>query len=270
MWKGILYSIITLIVYHLAIEGLGLLFSFVFTRDYFLNIEEFYFLFIDTIFYLVLIGISVFFIKKWGKTRIIDKDKFTIKNIFLVFVLFILFRLVEDPLLRRKIILGTEKFPMMEKQIITTSIERISLILNIIILGPIFEELLFRRILINFFLKKYLILGIIFSSLIFASIHFNSSYTNYHSVLSSFLFGFVACLIYIRKGLLYSILFHMGYNTIWLILKGNKTKYWSILKELNFGVIYWGIIITSVGIILYFSVISINQIISYSMESKDK
>jgi membrane protease YdiL (CAAX protease family) len=262
MWKGVLYSVIAIITYYLIISGFSSLFEFIFTTEKFSEINDSYLLFIDSIIYLVFICLAIIFIKKFKKVNI-NTSKITLNFIFKLLFFVLVFRLMEDPLLNINIILGREAIPVNESQNPTTIIEMISTISGIVLLGPIFEELFFRKIILNFFETKYLSVGIIVSSLLFALIHLNTSSLNYISVLLSFVFGIIACLIYLKKGLFYTILFHIAYNFLWVVLKEFRFEYWSILKKLDFGIIYWVLVILSFGVVFYFSLKNIKQLFLY-------
>tara|TARA_B110000046_G_scaffold168176_1_gene186387 strand:- start:5257 stop:6054 length:798 start_codon:yes stop_codon:yes gene_type:complete len=258
--KGILYSVISITLYYLIITGFGYLITFIFTTEYFLNVNEAYFLFIDSIIYLIFICLAIFFIRKFSKTSILGSKispNFILKILFFI----IIFRFMEDPMLNIDIVFGNEIIPVGENQNSTITMELISTFLGIVLLGPIFEELFFRQIILSFFGRKYLITGVLVSSVLFALIHINISSINYISVILSFAFGIVACLIYFKKGLYYSILFHVGYNFFWFLLKEFRFEYWSILKKLDFGIGYWLITIGSLIAVLYFSYSNFKRVI---------
>jgi len=89
-----------------------------------------------------------------------------------------------------------------------------------VFIGPIIEEILFRRVIFGFFARKLTLpLSLIFTSVIFAAIHFNIV-----NFLSLFLLAITWQLIFIYYKSLYpSIIFHMFHNgiaiTILVILK---------------------------------------------------
>jgi len=251
MRKSILQSIITVAVYFLIIKLLGALFNFILVREEFIDINESYLYFLDTIVYLILTISALLFIKKWkGKT--IEKGNISLKNVLLIIGVVIFYRFLEDPFLRLDIITGTNNFPIIQDDISDNTVRFISSFLNVVLLGALFEELLFRKIILDFFKPRYLILGVLFSSFLFALIHIKGSYINYTTLLLAFVFGVLACIVCIKYGLVYSLLLHIGYNFVWLYLQINKMMYWEILKELNFGYIYWTLIIISLGIITLF------------------
>ena len=135
---------------------------------------------------------------------------------------------------------------------------QIFFLLKVILLVPILEEVFFRGVVLRIFLNKNasIILSIIISSLLFALIHFNPLSINYITILTAFSFGIIAGIVYIRYGLLYAIIFHMLHNILWLIIRENRNTYWDILKEMDFGALYWTIISFSlISIIFIFNII---------------
>jgi hypothetical protein len=61
MWKSILYTFIAFILYFLSITILGLLLSSNIVADFFLNIDESYWLFLNLFVYLLLIAITIIY-----------------------------------------------------------------------------------------------------------------------------------------------------------------------------------------------------------------
>jgi membrane protease YdiL (CAAX protease family) len=257
MRKSILYTIIAICFYYLSAYSLALPLRIETIGDFFFNIDESYLLIYELFVYLFLITIALIFIKIYGVGRYpITDRKITIQSIIQVVIIAILIRIIEDPILKINMIMG-ERFPVINTNETTPLLELIIMIFVIVLFGPIYEELLFRRIILNFYDKKNITVGIVLSSIFFAFMHFNLSFTNYTSVFPIFIFGLIACLIYIRKGLFYSILFHISYNILWLIINENKKQYWSILQKLDFGVWYWIIVIVSLSLFLYIGMIKL-------------
>jgi len=122
--------------------------------------------------------------------------------------------------------------------------------INIVVLSSILEEVVFRRILLGQFLKDQIFSSILFSSFLFTLKHFTYDFNELFMV---FIFGLITALFYLRYGLFYSILFHGIYNLIWLFIGLNTSLYWSVLKWLDFGILYWLIFIFSTSIFLWLS-----------------
>ena len=89
--------------------------------------------------------------------------------------------------------------------------------ISILIIAPVFEELLFRKYLLIELLKKYpLKWSVILSSVLFSLIHL----PNYGNLIPTFVFGIICCLIYLKtKNILYTIILHFLFNFIPNILK---------------------------------------------------
>ncbi len=252
MWKGILYTVITIIFYYLISTGLTLVLSLDDSIEFLSNINESVLLFINSFFYLFLISIIFIFLSIYKVRRYsVTKSKISLKAIFQILSIVVIMRIIEDPLLRMSTIIENVNIPTVEVQKIISFPELISIIFGVVLLGPVFEEILFRKIMLSFYTKEHLIVGILLSSFIFAFTHFNDSFTNYLSFFFSFMFGIVACCVYLKKGLFYGILFHVSYNMLWLILQEHEKAYWYVLQVLNFGVWYWLIIMTSMSLFLY-------------------
>lgn len=241
MWRSITYSILTIIIYYFIIKGFEEIFKYIITsNESLLNINEDYFYLADTVIYSVLILLVTVVIKKTANNIPNFKNVFSFKSLLAIILLGLIIRLFEDPFLRMDIVLRNEDFPVIEDLQLSGFLGKAITFFNVVLLAPVFEELVFRKLILNFFKIQNLFLGIILSSLLFALIHIKSlDYINYTSIILAFIFGVIACVIYLRYGLTYSIIFHVIYNLIWFVFKEYKQEYWNTLKELNFGFIYW-------------------------------
>lgn len=122
------------------------------------------------------------------------------------------------------------------KQILTLNNSIINLICSIILI-PIFEEIMFRGIIFNFFRKNYsLTFSIIFQALIFGVFH-----GNYLQVIYTFIGGLTLALIYIYcDSILGNILLHIIFNLCGSII---IPKLLFINKTINYLLLIIGIII---------------------------
>ncbi len=254
MWRSVIYSILTLVVYFIIIKSFGELFSYILLRDAFLDIKDDYLYLVETIIYSFLIFLAILFIKQRVNNMYAFKSVFSFKIILTILILGFLVRLFEDPFLRMNIILGHRDFPAIENFQSNGVLGKIITFLNVVFLATIFEELVFRKLILSFFKVKNLFFGVIFSSVLFALIHINNiDYINYTTITLAFIFGIIACIIFLKYGLLYCITFHIIYNLIWFVLKEYKQEYWNTLKELSFGIIYWLICSVSLVLVLLFA-----------------
>jgi len=236
---SIFKTILVFIFYILFIVGITLsIFSFIGNDNLLLKYVDI----VEIIVYSILLMLYILFLKKDGN-RI--NFKVNLKFIFYPFLFALLYRIVEDPILRNKIILGKMEFPKIAEQKEINFI----LIFNTVIIIPIVEELFFRKIMINYFKNSGLLFGLFFSSLLFSIIHIESTVFDFFRVLDKFLFGILAGIIYIKWGLFFSVTFHIISNLIWYILFINTNIYFTLLKSFNFGYFYWFTIITSLILI---------------------
>lgn len=120
------------------------------------------------------------------------------------------------------------------------------LVLEITLIGPIIEEILFRGIILNGLLKKYSpSKAILFSSLLFSLIH-----GNLPQMFNALFFGILLGLIYIKTKSLYAVIFtHIIANTLSIILSALE-EYMPILGN-PLLLILLGLLLLAVFIILY-------------------
>ena len=253
MLKSLFKSLAVLFIYYASNFLLAKLFAFIFIRDIFSNVNTSYFLLINTFIYILFSVLAYFFIKKQKPS--LSNELISFKNIFVVIVLIFSFRVFEDPILRMEIIVGKLMIPDKVENNSLSMVSNVITFINIIVLAPLFEELFFKRIILNFFDRKKFLIGMLISSIGFTLIHINP--INWNSItsvqlLAFFLFGLVSCIIYFRYGLFHSILFHSGYNLLWFIANVGLIEYWKILKNLNFGIGYWGLVVLSIISLSYY------------------
>lgn len=117
-----------------------------------------------------------------------------------------------------------------------------------IIIAPIFEELFFRKYLINKLkINNSKVITLLISSICFALIHLE--YPN--NVIPTFLFGLGSGIVYLKTNKIgYSILLHFICNSLWLIDLVLEDKFYNFLYTLEFNLIYWMIFI--LGILMSF------------------
>ncbi len=245
---SIIKSIAFVTLYLGVVYGVNFIFSLLIKNyDVLLEIREDYFLLVDTIIYAFFILLFSFKYKNNFSVRGIKID---FEKTLLVLLIATLYRVVEDPCFRLNIIFDIEDIKHPLGEVFKTSTEAIIVFLNVVVLSAIFEETLFRKIILTYFKKNNLIFGAILSSVLFTSIHINFSNVDFVKIVPIFLFGITAAIIYLRYGLKYSIVYHAGYNTLWFVISLNNQMYWNVLSYLDFGYIYWGFIFASVIVLL--------------------
>jgi membrane protease YdiL (CAAX protease family) len=191
----------------------------------------------------ILILLTLFF------RTIKSQKKIQIKttNFLIVIVLAILTRIIDDPIHRYLEILGLSEFPKKIENIYTPNYPFFRLI-TMILLAPILEEIFFRSIIFDKFLKKNLniTVSILISSFLFSIIHiYPDGVINWTTLCFAFVFGVIAAKIYLKYGLFYVIILHVFVNLIWFLININRELYWSIINYLDFRIIYWLIISTA-------------------------
>lgn len=122
-------------------------------------------------------------------------------------------------------------------------------IISMVLLGPIFEELFYRKIIFARLLEKHsLNVSILVSSICFALVHLPS----YKNLLPTFIFGIISCLIYYKtRNIFYSIILHVlaNLNVVLLSLYGEGFYEW--IFSLKFNMLYWLVFLTGVAITLF-------------------
>ncbi|WP_161635358.1 CPBP family intramembrane glutamic endopeptidase [Aquimarina macrocephali] len=198
---------------------------------------------------LIALSLLILLFKKTFKNT--EKERLALSKMYYVLLIFILaigIHLLKDPFFRYKHILFEE--PLLNPSnlgSIDFSLDIVFKMIYTIILLPVLEELLFRRIIFKSLLNKYsnLWIAILISSLLFSIIHLSIN-----NLIPTFLFGVIASYIYFKtNNIWYSILLHVISNLIWFIIYLYPKKYWEVLEILNFGVSYWLIITFGIGLI---------------------
>ena len=234
------------------------------------NVKEFYFDFIDTFIYIVLIGITIFIKKKeigWLKSPNIKR-----LNVVLIIILVLSFGLLEDLLLRFDVIVANTSGSEMITKNGKNNIELLLIFFNMVILIPIYEELTFRFTIFNYFINNRIVIGYFFSSLLFALINMNLYSFNGVALISAFIFGLVANLLYLKIGLWSSLLFHFLYNLLWFSIQNYKELYWDYFLDFEYDSKYWLLLAFSFTIfgVLIIYLLVINPVKSYAIEGKSK
>lgn len=257
MLSSLFKSFIVLGLYFSILFGVENLFKFFFLRKELADINPDYFLFVPVLMNLLFIILLLLTMKKKKSFEPL-KVKLIIRYVYVTFLLAISFFCFKEPFLRIDLILDDIKIPELITKRSRSFIDLIASFLNFVILTPIFEELLFRKKLLSFFSRKNILVGVVSSSFIFSFIHLEFDNINILPLLIFFFFGLISSLLYIRYGFLYNLLFHIISNLIWFLLDLNRDIYWGILRGLNFGFLYWTIVVASTLMFSYLIYIIIN------------
>jgi len=123
------------------------------------------------------------------------------------------------------------------------------LLINSLILAPIVEELVFRELIFRVTFNQVISwkIWLVISTLCFALIHIDSI----ESFVAALIMGFVLGIIYMKQGILYSIVAHLFYNIFWLFLHVKNDVYLSALNKLNFGLGYFTIVVLCLAFMIY-------------------
>ena len=234
--KPVIYSIFAVALYLCTLFTISYIFKFAISRFDFSNINDLWIEFIEPSVYLTFI--LVLLLVNVRKEGFLIKKNISLKTVVIVLLLAISYRVFEDPIFRINLIFEGFDKPEIFASANSLMVNLIRAV-NIIILASVFEELLFRKTILNLFKKEGVRFGILFSSFLFAIIHIKNPYFSYSTLITAFIFSIIASMIYMKYNLLYSILFHIFYNSIWYALKLNSELYWTTLEYLNFDYRYW-------------------------------
>jgi hypothetical protein len=174
-----------------------------------------------------------------------------VKFLLLTVIGVIGFRLLEDPFFRFKnIFFEKHLLNLSEIETISFSVSLMLRAIYAVLLIPIIEELLFRKIIFKTLLKKYskLWLAILISSVLFSLIHLSIV-----SFLPKLIFGIIVAYIYYKSNnIWYPITFHVFSNLLWFLILINPRGYWILLEKLNFKISYWLVVVIGIGLISLF------------------
>lgn len=204
-----------------------------------------------------------YFIKEEFPLSDIKKPNYD-ENLFLpLLIIAVGFAIAEQPIfdLYAKYTLPDDVYRSLDfRQSSWNLIDFMSLILTIV-LAPVFEELFFRKYLIDNLSKRYSVKNaLMMSSLLFAIIHL----PNFANILPTFALGLISAYIYLKSGkIIHSILLHamsnllvILYNNFGQVLDGN-------LRKMDFDLSYW--LIFLLGILILFAGL---QLFSRKLEEK--
>ncbi len=202
----------------------------------------------DIIYSLIIITIILYFNKRnknIGRVKLSFSTNYSL--IFYILISTIIFKILVDPIFRLNEILDTTLILNDKKPIFNSLPQNILIFIDVVLLTPIIEEIIFRGYILKILEKKKLVPKILFTSFLFTLTHIPS---DLNSLFVIFIFAILLGLISLRFGLIYSIIFHSLYNFIWFIMYIFSHKYWQLLESLKFNYIYWSVIVLSAIIFL--------------------
>lgn len=207
--------------------------------------------------YLLFLSIIFLIVQRNEETKFSKITKhFSYTTFLIVIILTAFLRIGIDPIFRFYNIIGKSEIPSISN-ISYLETADIVLLFRVTVVAPIFEEIVFRKLLLYQFTKKNesIIKGILFTSLLFGLVHIQTL-----TIGASIFLGLLTAIIYLRYGIFYSILSHSFYNLIWYFFNYNPNVYWTFLEKLDFGLLYWSIIIISIVILLVYGKKKLSEI----------
>jgi len=252
-------SLLTTLIYYLLTSGISII-LYLTLGKYLLNINIDYLSILDSMVYLIILIILISFRKRTNLEYWSDNNSLIFYLISIIIIAFT-FRISVDPIYRFDLIFNSSDFPTNFSREVSL-FKKFAVFLNIVLLAPIVEELVFRGIILNKIVKEYgIITSLLVSSLLFSLIHINFYPFSFNiiSFLNAFFLGIITGLIFLKIGIKYSITLHFLINLIWYILNYFLSEeYWKALIHLEFNFLYW--IIVTLGLaILLFPLSSINK-----------
>lgn len=245
-------SLVITILYFL----LGILAGFLstlFLGNYLMELDPSLIRITKTVAYSAIMLIVLFFVHKARNLPKISNQKtIDYKFILLIIIVALLYIIISDPLYNYDLILRAEKYVSEKNQI--PILQKIILFLNLVVLTVIAEELVFRKVILGILIEKGFWISLLFSSILFALIHINPYSVDHVAILNAFITGIISGLIYMKKGIIYSILFHCSYNFFVFLVQVNDYEYWSIINKLDFGFVYWMIIMSCLILLIFFTI----------------
>ena len=198
---------------------------------------------VNTIIYSPLL-IILLIVNKYKFNHLGNNNKISFKLLIISVIAIVAFRIIEDPFFRLNNILLKEEINIPVSYSFNLK-QLVGYFLGIVILAPIVEELFFRKYMIDKLVKKNYVIATILPSLFFAGMHIK-----FPNIFLSFVMGLILSLMYLKyRDVRYTIIFHSGYNLLWLLLFIYNHHYWLLIKTLNFNFIYWSIVIISIVVL---------------------
>lgn len=177
---------------------------------------------------------------------------FETKNLNLKIILYFLlivigFGFAEQPLIDFKMIIDYYQYSEVKHysfKFSGFSTTYIYIIIQTLLVSPVFEELFFRKFLFVQLLKKNKTQkAIMISSLCFSIIHFETP----SNLVPTFIFGIITCLIYLKtKKIIYLIILHFLFNLCYILYSIYGESFFDWLYGLNYNFMYWALFLFGV------------------------
>ncbi|RXP46338.1 CPBP family intramembrane metalloprotease [Lutibacter sp. HS1-25] len=216
---------------------------------------EHYSLLLNILIYVPIFGFLVFIvsylrIQKQENLFFIKKGK-ELKKIFISLILIYFGSFLVNPFYHN---FNSDKIPVFEFNSIPLN-DNIIEILSVILIAPIFEELFFRALLLNPFIKeKKVLFGVIITSLLYSISHLYITSISYHVdyifLINYFLIGIIFSVLRVNFGLIYAIIAHFIYNLLTFLYDKEIINLF-VLDYINFSSLYWSIYILMMLLIVF-------------------
>lgn len=248
--KSVTFKIFLLISVYVILFFLEVLLLFV--LDGYLLLEEIDFLFFQCL-YKGIITLGIILLYRHNKSLKTTSyfESIDYKDFFIIFVLAFFLRIVVDPIFRiEEILNGLPSSLAKEYPSPIFDLSDIIIFFNIVLFSSLFEELFFRGYVLQtlLFNKIKVEYAILISSLLFGIVHIEV-----HQIIIGFILGWLTSIVFLKKGIIGSVLLHLAYNFIWFVLDHFRNEYWVLIELLDFGIFYY--IIFSIVLIMLFTII---------------
>lgn len=194
--------------------------------------------------HLIIVTILYFIYLKYNATLKSKKlVRLSIGQIFLLILMAFSIIVVKDPIINLTKILEIEEFPENVSNDLF-DFNYVGFFIYSTLLIPVMEELFFRGMVLEDFLRKRMgvFLSISLSAFLFSLSHLNfmALETSFFFALSNFLFGLVAgAIYYLRRSVMHVIILHLFVNLIAFFIKLYEKSYVDIILHFGYNHFYW-------------------------------
>jgi membrane protease YdiL (CAAX protease family) len=185
----------------------------------------------------------LFFLIFKPNLRLDKQKKLKIKDLLVILLIIIAFRIIEDPLQNIDSIINGKNLELIQGDTFKLNNPFYTLFL-LVFITPLLEEFVFRKIMLG--LLGGQLFSIIFSSILFSIIHLLAGF-DLVIFLKTFSLGMIMSVLFLRKGFIAAFSGHAFYNLIYFVINfyGYK-EYTLFINHFNFNWFYWLIVLFSI------------------------
>ena len=202
---------------------------------------------------IIVLLISIFSYRKNNKYFEFIREDNTLVDLLIIIILIVLVYFVVESF---SIFLWSNEFnkaKILPKEDVSFFI-KLLIFLNVVLLSPFLEELLFRGIILpNVFHRYGRLKSVLFTSILYMLAHVDIIGINYYYLLSVFIMGILYSFLLLKYGLFYGVLAHVTYNFIWFLSKYFNAPL-SLDRWLDYNYIYVGVVVIVSSIVVLFSI----------------